>query len=302
MTIALGILASDGLVIAADTQLSMGYLKTTAGKVTWAAKTEVPPGSNRTEIIVSGAGAEFSIKHLGQEITSEFMETPAVMPAQHVGNVLRKSVLGFHKQHVTPHGKDGSLDVWMIVGATDKIGKHLWVTDRSVTKEESRFGAVGVGLGMARIVMEQMYAPVDTVGAILLASYVIWRVKHSMDGVGDETDIIASSAGGKTYWVSRSQAAKLEDVFQRFSETKADAFHTIFGRRVGWNGTTTVPAQLRKLKREVEGIVASFEDLPLWARVSRTISQVAQSSPLPTTADPSHPQPSPESPGGSGES
>ena len=255
MTIALGVLATDGLVIAADTQVTAGYLKMSQSKVSWAGKSEVPPGTKRGQIVVSGAGVETSIKYLRNAITSGFQRGD--MSVASINEAMREETLNYHTTHVTPHGRDGSLDVWMIVGALDNHEGKLWTTDRSVVNEESIFGAVGEGAAYARIVMNQAFAWMDTIGSMLLAAYVVWRVKRTIDSVGEETDIFGIRRD-RSFIVERPIAQQMADIFAQYEALSAKAMHSVFC------GNAATPS-FRRLKRETEKLVQQIDRVPEWA-------------------------------------
>jgi 20S proteasome alpha/beta subunit len=255
MTIALGILSNDGVVIAADSQVTVpGYLKLNQGKVSCVLRATPGPVSS---LMVSGAGAETSISymsksrmgHFGDEITSA-----AKMEAE-----LEKQIREYHERHVTPHGTGGVLDVWMIVGSVISGQKSLWVTDKSVCVPQSMFGAVGAGEMYAKSLLGKMYAPMNTLGAILLASYVISEVKQLIDGCGNDTDIVAFRAG-KFYYVDRKETRELEQLFQqRYSRMEVQLLHETL-RNMGWDPPgVKLSVEALRIRKELARIVRRIE-------------------------------------------
>jgi 20S proteasome alpha/beta subunit len=260
MTIALGILATDGVVLAADSQMTVpGFFKLDQGKVAFTTRRTIDPPSGPSTLIVSGAGAETSLQYLGGQLLNWFGEPSPVPSPSEIDSELRKQVLEFHEHHVTPHGA-GTLDVWMIVAALSGNERTLWITDKSACLRQSMFGAVGIGAMYARSLLGRMYAPMDTVRAVLLASFVISQVKQLIDGCGNGTDIVGIKSN-KLYYVDRQTTRRLEDLFQqRYSRLEAGLLYEIFGGHIGWSThPKKVSAETRSIRREVERIIKLIE-------------------------------------------
>jgi hypothetical protein len=180
---------------------------------------------------------------------------------------VEKQILDFYENHVTPYGGDGDLDVSMIIGAMDGNQKKLWVTEKSVVNEACSFAAVGAGEMYAAALMGNLFAPMNTVGAILLAAFVISEVKQAVEGCGNDTDIF-SVCKGNTYCIERSHTRKLEDIFRGYSRISANRLHELFCRHSGWPDMTksATDSEAESLRSEVEKIIASFEEVPEWAK------------------------------------
>ena len=71
MTIAIGILASDGVIIAADREEGDGYLKTDRGKISQVFRGLFPAGS----IAVTGAGDAAALDEVSNLITDAFAQS-----------------------------------------------------------------------------------------------------------------------------------------------------------------------------------------------------------------------------------
>src|SRR5262245_4417462 len=94
MTIALGILAKDGVAIAADTQESVGAYKVAARKIF------SRPDPNRDRAFaVTGAGNAGYLESLGQGLARDF-EQGGTMAA--IENRMSANLLRFHQDHIFP--------------------------------------------------------------------------------------------------------------------------------------------------------------------------------------------------------
>lgn len=223
MTIALGVLASDGVVLAADAQITTGSNKRNEGKISMNLRRPDEGPGYPVGLVITGAGASSSIEHLRQGLTKSFDEGATLVGVPEIGAEFREQLLYFHDYHVTPHG-GGELDVWMIVGAMDGSRKGLWVSDKSFVNDASPFAAVGIGGAHASSLMGRLFAPMDMIGAILLSAFVISEVKQAVEGCGNDTDIVGIGKG-KAYLVNRSDTRKLGDIFRRYSRIESNRLH-----------------------------------------------------------------------------
>jgi 20S proteasome alpha/beta subunit len=286
MTIALGILATDGVVLAADTEVTYeGYAKLNANKVSWHMKRNA--ANECRHMIVSGAGAETSIEYMRQNLGDWFtaIEEPTV---PEIGAELSRQIKQFHVDHVTPHG-NGQLDVWMIVAALSGPHQGLWVTDKSICRRESAFGATGSGSPIARSLLERIWRPIPTIAAILLAGYVIWDVKRFVPGCGKDTTIVAASGPNICYIRGSEIESRMEGVYSAYTDLADEILRDVL--LASWNKPKQkIPRQIHRLRSAMEMIADEI------FVTSDAVSSTMQ-DPLnlrPTTGDPSPRPPSPE--------
>ena len=262
MTIAVGILARDGLVMASDTQVtSPGYMKLDQGKFAFAMKAvQDTAGSPPCNLIVSGAGAASSLGALRQEIVDSFYNASPVSRPSEIGLNAQKKLSDFHRDHITPHGR-GELDVWLIIGAAHGRNIKLWSTDKTVIQAQSQFAAVGAGAMYAQSLLSRLFVPVSTRGALLLAIYVVWEVKKLIDGCGQYTDALGiNTHTSQVFWPNRMTVRKLEDCFIRYSGLAEQSLHEMLG--ISWLGhLPNVSAEEKKIKRDIKKLMDSIEKL-----------------------------------------
>jgi hypothetical protein len=121
MTIAIGVLASDGIVVAADTQESVqGYWKTTQGKVRWA---EHRGTNGHGACIVSAAGNARHSDELMNRVARFFLKDSSCQQLEPTEQGIEKIVQDFYlnlrlirfRGHVPKGGYDvphGSKQGW----------------------------------------------------------------------------------------------------------------------------------------------------------------------------------------------
>lgn len=234
MTIALGILAQDGLVMAADTEISAGPEKLEEGKIAWIGRAK--SGSSVTNLAVSGAGNLAYLRHLQLDVISSFQESKSVLSFPQIKNRLTRHIETFHKKHVMPFSafkEEERPTVRLIVGAQKEFSSRLWYTEEAAVNPASFFAAVGCGQGYAERLLNQ-YATrtLDTLAAAVLAAFVLFQVKDFVSGCGKNTELQCYQAG-KISQVPLKKTRQLDDLFREYTAGETDLFRLLLGEHVG---------------------------------------------------------------------
>ena len=101
MTIAIGVIANDGVVIAADTQETIGSTKTDESKMLIANRGM--KGAEAGAFAISGSGEAGYLDTLNQDLCDSFIKRNWTMPT--FTKQAKKVVKEFHNDHVVPFGK-----------------------------------------------------------------------------------------------------------------------------------------------------------------------------------------------------
>jgi hypothetical protein len=116
MTIALGIMASDALVIAADSELSQGeYMSVEQNKV-WSMVRDRERKEDAGVIVLTGAGEAAYLESAFQEIQGIFATQKSLTLDDFEGEV-RRFTEAFYKDHVIPFTGPDRPDIWLVIGA-----------------------------------------------------------------------------------------------------------------------------------------------------------------------------------------
>lgn len=222
MTIAIGILASDGLVVAADTQETMGTWKLKHGKVSAMVAADQTPkadGKSRRSCLVTGAGQGHHIDVMSRTLLNTWGKNKAWTDAQ-MKQSFNDSLHEFYGKHVLPfaaYPAEDRPDFQLVVGC-NWPSPTLLVSEGNLFKVVWPFVAVGIGCMVATTLLTRFYKSpmLDVRSAVLLASYVMFHVKDSQEGCGKDTDI-AGIADGEFFMLSRKETKALEDAMQEFS-------------------------------------------------------------------------------------
>jgi hypothetical protein len=230
MTIALGILASDGLVIAADTQEThAGLVKVPQGKIAGAVlgKMEKPDGV----LAVSGAGSGGHIDSLTQQFIDGFhLEKPAKLGD--LDGELSRRLLTFHSEHIVPYLQLPEYErpsVSMLIGARLKGKFRLWVSDKSTLHQCVSYGAVGLGAGHANVLLERLWDEGGDVRfAARVALFVLFYVKRYTEGCGHDSQLlIVGPEQANSY--DPNAISGLEREFGRYLRIEAETLRYVLG-------------------------------------------------------------------------
>jgi len=226
MTIALGLVARDGVVLAADTEMTAGNTKFNHGKLS-ATLCRLDPGSPRRQFIFGAAGTLDLSRTLVDRLRGRINAEPEIDTKEAFRSQCETILGDFHAQHVAPfaaypaYERPGvDLLVGMLMDRADlPVGLQqacaevslICGTGTTCTREEAR--AIGIGAEYASSLLARMYQHprMDVWHTILLAAYVVYLTKQSVCGCGGETDIWALRRDGLPFVVLDRQSTRAVD-------------------------------------------------------------------------------------------
>ena len=152
MTIAIGLLADDGIVFAADTQVSeSNFIKSDAGKI---ALSLVPInnrematgyGARIRSFGIGGAGNLPYVQELQKIFSQRFknLSTPESLIDPH--DEFQDELSRFYRAHVRPFDRyppQERPEFWLLMGTQLGHSQRLWVTERNTLIQEQAYAAV----------------------------------------------------------------------------------------------------------------------------------------------------------------
>ncbi len=233
MTIALGILTPDGVVIAADTQESWGSegaAKTSGQKIITRLDRQ-----HRRACSATGAGWAGYLDAINQALTDRFL---AARIPQATERALRAELQKFYAAHILPqcvYPPDDQPAVDVLMGLSwANSPPMLLANQRSAFRRCKEYVAVGAGSAHASMLLGRLLPPkaettVDL--AAYLAAYVIFHVKSYVIGCGMDTHVTVLKDGNAKY-LSRDTISMLEYHFQAYLDVDAQAVNYLIGRPV----------------------------------------------------------------------
>lgn len=234
MTIAIGILATDGVVIAADTQESYSYYggaKIGVNKIL----SRVIDGRGRS-FAATGAGSGGHIDSLNQELADDFA---AVALATSFEQRMRNTVQKFYKAHVIEMQLGAELRPHVLIGATWGGRAHLWKNEESAVVHCKHYEAVGSGRAHAMMLLNRLLpakseTTIDV--AARIAAYVVHHVKSYVEGCGMSTHVTVLRNGGAQY-LAPNVVDALEGQYTAYLALEARLVSYMVGRPLENEGT-----------------------------------------------------------------
>jgi len=188
MTIAIHLAGAFSLLTATDTQetYSSGE-KVDSGKIISAGRGN-PIGS----ISIAGAGDSEYIEALSQELSKTFQAFRGSF--EELEAKVRETAKGFYSEHVLPFvGKfddDNVPDYSLLIAASHEGKDVLWNVERTMLTDAALYDCIGSGKPAADSLLNRLYPIYPTLDSLaVLAAYVIYRVKSTVDGCGLKTEI-----------------------------------------------------------------------------------------------------------------
>jgi hypothetical protein len=269
MTIALGLIASDGIVMAADTQESTGeLLKGEKHKMTSlvGGKGQSPKHGG---CVVSGAGDSGHVSDLILQLGFTFMGNDGLQvmslpndKQKTLKNEFSACLKSFYKEHVVPFASFPARDrpdVEMLIAFYRGYIPYIFCTEKTAVIQSGHYKAIGIGSTFAELLLARFYhSKMSVAEAELLAAYVVFMAKESVEHCGKYTSMLTLerekfSPGGEDIesdgirYTSGKTIAEWEDLFR----TKwMDAEQTLMRRLIEDKARRISPKKKRWGKRE----------------------------------------------------
>jgi len=200
MTIAIGLLGRDGIVMAADTQESTGdYMKGEKRKVAAFAFTESHPDYPVGVCVISGAGDSGYVRALTMKLGMTFGKNKDLMPTLMVPNgdlgledKFAECLQKFYKEDIVPfaHFPERSRpDVEMLIAVRRKGLMDLFSTEKTTITQVLPYKAIGLGSVFAELMLNRLWDSASVAQLELLAAYVVFMAKESIESCGKYTTI-----------------------------------------------------------------------------------------------------------------
>lgn len=255
MTIALGLIAEEGVVIAADRQETEGDQKKDQRKIDslWA----MTVGS----LLISGAGNGPYIDSITRRLNLCFgAKKWKWEDVDEMTEEFRTTHSAFYSEAVLPFAGYQPYerpDYELLFGCSTEDRHLLWYSHKLTLNRSEGFRAVGIGASTAESLLKKFYVqrlPLKV--AISLAAFVVYQVKNSVEGCGFETDVMFTQVGTPPCHVSAATVKDMENAFAKFRLVERDDLYKCIGGGIvpknrdtkGWN----------KLRRDLKKTFDSF--------------------------------------------
>lgn len=228
MTIVLGIIATDGIVLAADREEQHpGFMKVSQSKM----RVHQVAGKRSGTCLIAGAGN--SATHIDAQmeaVLEAFTAHPDAIGAE-LQECLSAAVGKFHRDHIIPLSQDRSQRpmIEMLIACEREPTSLLLETCETVTVTRRPYAAVGIGAFAARALLGRLHRRMDTFSTALLAAYVTYQVKETIEGCGKQTDI-SYIRGNECHSMIPRNLAELELAFDDYALTEKRVAEYLFSK------------------------------------------------------------------------
>lgn len=207
MTIAIGMHANDGVVLAADSQETVtGYIKGEVGKI----RTTI--FADRTVLAIVGAGSSDYIETAKDKAVDGVASLKTFPEIQ---NRLEENLLGFFDKHLARFNESERPSVELLIGLSLGSGPFALFHYSGTAFRHVSQKAIGSGILLADGLLSDLAAwNVTTMEhAASIALYIVSKVKTRVDGCGGFSDVIALRNNGDFAFTDMKKIKKLEERF-----------------------------------------------------------------------------------------
>jgi hypothetical protein len=264
MTIALGLVARDGLVLAADTQETIpGYWKHEQGKI-WEcgrALLETPTGGGAF-CLIAGSGHAAHVDGISRAFVHRFNAEPYLSDPDQVQPALALELETFYARHVLPfaaYPQEDRPSFQVILGYLyTNVSGELLTSEDNLLQRQSTYAAVGIGASLAKTLLRRWYQLplLDVWQTTLLASYVMYLVKESIDGCGKHTDLVCLNYKTGLVHIDRKDTVALENIFADYAYAVEPKYLRSVLNAPPPNHVGSLAGCRRKLRRIIDAVAA----------------------------------------------
>lgn len=263
MTIGVGILASDGVVIAGNSQIST-EIKWMHGKVTGMFKRDVDPWPDGTALIshpgglaITVAGQPLAYPIRAAEVIRACFESQTDLTGDSLKLQFEGVLRDFHDTFAAPYlglpqQERPAFD--LLIGVSRDNRDSLWCCENgfAILHPYSPYHAIGSGATQAEPLLQRLYRLpfMDTAQTMVMAAFVVHQVKQTNLWCGKITDVVGA-AHNHMFVVPRPITKQLDEAF--------DDHEDILAALALWAGlgahSTESEAAYRKARRDIRSLV-----------------------------------------------
>lgn len=196
MTIALGFNCTDGIVIAADSELSTATGRFDDNKI-WYFKIQTPDGLNIYKIALAGSGNANFLTSVHQTIKRVLTKRVAdgLRTLDEAEDEIREIIRDIHGRDIYPlgHRQDWyEYSIWTLIGIVNEDGGRLLRSETTGVTQVDRFQPIGVGPELVRY-LASLAGPerLTKTQAVSLSAQILLHGSKHLLGVGGKRRVIA---------------------------------------------------------------------------------------------------------------
>jgi 20S proteasome alpha/beta subunit len=227
MTIAVGVLGADAMILAADSQEGYGYdggMRLQTYRIAFEGSWSTDDNDDNRAIGVTGAGDSDYLSIIKHRIMEEFKQYDDL---QSFETHLHESVCSFYEKHVIPFNSQqwGNLAVDLIVAGVIQNTSAMWYTSRNVVTPCSGWVARGSGESWVKYLLKESSTDIKMKEATILAAYAVFVAKQRAEGCGMHTELIAIPRDNSLVYVADRKALDaMGKLFAKYEEHERRSF------------------------------------------------------------------------------
>ena len=261
VTIAAGLVCSDGVVLCADTQLTSNYKQ--PGQKLWLHE------AAHLSVAMTGAGDYVLLKLVNGTIRHRIKGRMSLDRVLH--GIVEPVLASVHADHIdkAPDWRvQNGYDVNVIVAIKTRTGVRLYESSRTGVSEITDYRCVGAGSPVGNYIAGNLFSPsLSVLWGQVCAAYLIQQTKaYGMD-CGGETSIVVMPKDGPAVLLPPAEVRQIELVANRIHE----AFSPVM--------TACAEPQLDGDGQDLEEAITIFKNAVTLARnhtIFQTFTQYAQ--------------------------
>jgi 20S proteasome alpha/beta subunit len=194
MTIAAGFICADGIILAADTQYTVGSTKTNGQKI----YDVIEDGDYR--LILAGAGDVPYIRMTADKLVSNLLKKKLHSESD-VIEVVGATLKWVHKEHIFPHPADqfgNKPMVQLLVAIRSSAGLKLLASNATAVFNVTDYQVLGSGVEIASYILDRLREHGYNLPTMeILATYVISVAKRYDNYCGGDTQLVTLHRDGR---------------------------------------------------------------------------------------------------------
>lgn len=228
MTIAIGILATDGIVLAADQEETSAELKTAVAKIQ---SDGLHTQSGDLCVAISGSGDGDLLASIKGFVIGDIMDVPVPWSEKEIFSRFEARLLDYYSKHVLPFyvGVADPPEFDLVLGVERYGQGSLWASHHTAVRPSESWEAVGIGRLYAGSLLNRLWRePLGVRETAVLAAYIIFCVRKAVKGCGEGVHV-ACLVNGRCGYLSEAEVEALECSFENYVGIESKALNYLIG-------------------------------------------------------------------------
>lgn len=222
-------------------------------------------------LIVGGSGSTPQILTITESLQNSFSEAVSAQEIDAIEEAFKHLIKNHYEEHVLcwpsieeRREQDFSLliaAIFRVSGAKVIYFPKLWISEKGMLRSGNTHEAIGTGATYARLLMDEFLGMYSIQMAVLIAAYIIQRVKRETLYCGKETQIWRTAPDGVRS-VFSSFLEKSEEIFRKYEYLSMKQFFTAVNPEENIFDDVqdiNMQSEMAQLRKEIRELSAEME-------------------------------------------